>query len=303
MKIIRKTTPLLSFHWDSIQGYDKLLDTFLETILLFPRFTHPMMNASTVLLRCAPQLINYYNRLILSRTLVFNLPQVIGSFYKIQKWFFEFKETNRPLPNNFDLPYFCAALDVIIDSDHHQLLQKVIQLLYDVFDVFTGELRKTFVSEFILKKHFFPLFLHWDEIIRNYFQQFLLWKIVRIRSSNPNKKFDFPFTGTGYDSKYFPIDPDVEYNNDLAMLGKIQCYVQVVQDQLKASQSKTTLNIDFEENFDRNLESYIPRAIAEFQYLTGRYSAWEKSSDRDWKLIPLALLDTRKIIVSMKNVQ
>jgi len=94
-----------------------------------------------------------------------------------------------------------------------------------------------------------------------------------------------PFIGRDkYLNTFSFIDPEVELNNDLAMYGKIQCYIQVVQDQMKDPKGDT---------FEKNLEIYAPRAISEYQFFLSRYNAWE-TKDKEWRLLPLALLDAKR---------
>lgn len=102
----------------------------------------------------------------------------LAALGRLSVWLSEFKEIQRPLPHNFDVNYLIAALDVIIETDHHQLLNRLIQTLYDACDVFVGEVRRKLFADFLLKKHFYSLFLHWDEITRNYFHQFLIFKVL-----------------------------------------------------------------------------------------------------------------------------
>jgi len=289
--IVHTKSRVYRFQWEKIPGYRKIINAFLQMIQQTPRITIPIMDAAITMLHCNPILVNYYNRVILSRTMLYNVSQVLESLLQVQTWFHQFKKMNRPLPANFDLPYFCSALDAIISSDHHQLIQRVLQLLYDVSDIFTGDLRKIFFSEYLLKKYFFNLFLHWDEVSRNYFHQLLLWKFVRMKSSLVQGNLaEYPFIGKDKDNTFFHIDPEVEYNNDLLMFGKIQCYIHLLQ-----AQTQEGGDASF---FDRSLQIYVNRALSEFQYFVSRYSSWEKSDETDWKLLPLALLDGKRALPS-----
>jgi hypothetical protein len=202
--IVHTKSRVFRFQWEKIPGYRKIINAFLQMIQQTPRITIPIMDAAITMLHCNPILVNYYNRVILSRTMLYNVSQVLESLLQVQTWFHQYKKMNRPLPPNFDLPYFCSALDAIISSDHHQLIQRVLQLLYDVSDIFTGDLRKNFFSEYLLKKYFFNLFLHWDEVSRNYFHQLLLWKFVRMKSSLVQGNLaEYPFIGKEKDNTFF----------------------------------------------------------------------------------------------------
>jgi len=289
--IVYVVSPLSKFNWEKVHGYSHMIKAFLQVLQQIPKFTVPLMDAAMATLNCIPILINYYNRIIFSRTMIYNISQVLESVLQIQTFFHQFKKMNRPLPMNFDLPYFCSAFDAVINSDHHQLLQRFIQLVFDIADTFTGDLRKQFFSEYLLKKYFFILFLHWDEVSRNYFHQLLLWKFVRMKSSLVQGNLaEYPFIGKDKDNTFFHIDPEVEYNNDLLMFGKIQCYIHLLQ-----AQTQEGGDASF---FDKSLQIYVNRALSEFQYFVSRYSSWEKSDETDWKLVPLALLDGKRAIPS-----
>jgi len=286
--IVYEVSPLSKFNWEKVHGYSHMIKAFLQVLQQIPKFTVPLMDAAMATLNCIPILINYYNRIIFSRTMIYNISQVLESVLQIQTFFHQFKKMNRPLPMNFDLPYFCSALDAVIDSDHHQLIQRFLQLIFDISDIFTGELRKQFFVEYLLKKYFFNLFLHWDEVSRNYFHQLLLWKFVRMKSSLVQGNLEeYPFIGKEKDNTFSYIDPEVEYNNDLLMFGKIQCYIHLIHAQTKEG-TETAF-------FEKNLLIYVNRALSEFQFFVDRCSAWEKSDDKDWKLLPLSLLEGKRL--------
>jgi len=94
---------------------------------------------------------------------------------------------------------------------------------------------------------------------------------------------ELPFLGKA-EASY--LDPESELNNDHALHGKIQCYIQVVQDQLR--DKDMTLN-----SYSKSLEIYAPRAMSEYRFFLARYHSWE-DTDEEWKLVPLALLDQRR---------
>jgi len=101
---------------------------------------------------------------------------------------------------------------------------------------------------------------------------------------------EYPFIGKERDYTFSYIDPEVEYNNDLLMFGKIQCYIHLIQAQTKESTESTF--------FEKNLQIYVNRALSEFQYFVTRYSAWEKSDEKDWKVLPLSILDGKRVLAA-----
>jgi len=276
-------------NWRQLLGHRQFVDGFLYILQRMSRMTKPIFSASMAMLHCEPVLINYYLRIVFSRTVAYDFPQVAGTLVKVQAWLLEFKIMNRPLPPNFDWPYFCLALDAILSTDHHQLVNRTLQFLFESFDIFAGDVRRLFLSEFLLKKYFYKLFLHWDEITRNYFQQFLIFKAVRLKFSHLHGRrplyADVPIIGmdNGHNT-CMDLDPDIEVNNDYAMYGKIQCYIQVVQDQLQDSE----LNA-----YDKSLQIYARRSLLEYQFFMSKYRSWEVTRNDEWKLVPLALLDAK----------
>ena len=110
----------------------------------------------------------------------------------IEIWFRYLIDHQVPLPENFEAAYFAKALDIMFQTDHHQILTRALTMLYSIIEAFVGEARVTIVIDLLLHKYFFPLFLHWDASVRNCYHQLLLFKgthahrslLVSIRTSN-----------------------------------------------------------------------------------------------------------------------
>lgn len=107
-------------------------------------------------------------------------PDMLG---KLDAWFGEFDRMGKKLPPKFDAHYFCTGLERLIELDHHQLTARILSLLYQYCSVFEGAIREIVLSDFLLAKYFFHLFLHWDDVVRNYFHQLVAYRIVRIPRS------------------------------------------------------------------------------------------------------------------------
>jgi len=145
-----------------------------------------------------------------------------------------------------------------------------------------GDLRRQFFGEFLLKKYFFTLFLHWDEVTRNYFQQLLLFQVIRFKFSDLNDQQEIGFLSHNRKtSRNGAIFSDNEFAVDLAIFGKLLCYFKIIID----SASPTTPNTFF----DNSLKVYARKALMEFQFF--REKSEEVDSTKDWKLVPLMLLD------------
>ncbi len=94
----------------------------------------------TVLISCDPYLINYFMHLLLSKTNAYDVPAVIGNITTsltflfietlsvMDTWFMGVK--GEGLPDTFDIDFFCKAISIIISTDHHQLITKVLTLIF-----------------------------------------------------------------------------------------------------------------------------------------------------------------------------
>jgi len=106
---------------------------------------------------------------------------------KLDVWLGEFEKACKKVPPQFDAQYFCTGLERLIELDHHQLTARILSLLFQFCPIFDGSIREIVLSDFILTKYFFHLFLHWDDVVRNYFHQLLAYKFVRIPRSQLSK--------------------------------------------------------------------------------------------------------------------
>jgi len=143
-----------------------------------------------------------------------------------------------------------------------------------------GELRKSIFSEFLLKKYFFFFFLHWDEVTRNFFQQLLVFKVLRFR-------YSYLATETGLlnqqlISRTGELFAEQETAQDQATFGKILCYIQMIKDQVSQPNTLTF--------FPKNLEVYSRRSLAEWKYFKRKSDTF---TGTDWKLVPMALIEPR----------
>lgn len=79
----------------------------------------------------------------------------------LEAWLTELQRKH-PLPESFDMEFFCKGIGILLDSDHHQTVLRVLQVIYSSSDLFNGSLRYMLFGELLIKKMFFTLFLHWD---------------------------------------------------------------------------------------------------------------------------------------------
>jgi hypothetical protein len=105
-------------------------------------------------------------------------PLVLAALSKLDAWFSEFdSKLKRKLPVEFDVAYFCSGLEMLLLLDHHQLSARVVSFLYNYAHIFAGDNRIVVICDFLLNKFFYKLFLNWDDVVRNYFQQFIIFKV------------------------------------------------------------------------------------------------------------------------------
>lgn len=126
----------------------------------------------------------------------------------------QFRAEERPLPPVFDHRYLVDAFEVsspalsvllllikpsltayyqlILSTEHHQLLLKMLMFLYAYAAVFMGEARVALYNDFILDRHFYYFFLHWDINVRN------------VRHLTLSSAFCIPYLLAGYGAGLSP---------------------------------------------------------------------------------------------------
>jgi len=116
-------------------------------------------------------------------TNVFDIMSVMNTLSLVEAWMGILWQQKGALSPSFDVDFFCKGLDILFSTEHHQVILRVLQVIYTYAELFTGNSRQVLFGDFILDKHFFKLFLHWDPGVRNAFQQTLIFKMVRIKRS------------------------------------------------------------------------------------------------------------------------
>jgi hypothetical protein len=101
-----------------------------------------------------------------------------------ETWLRQLLDNRLVLPPNFDVEFFCRGVDVMIQSEHHQVISRCLTMLYNSAEVFMGEARRAVYIDLMLQRYFFRLFLHWDVNVRNTYHQLLAFK-VRTAQNTP----------------------------------------------------------------------------------------------------------------------
>jgi len=171
------------FDWTFVDGYTIFARHLVFHLLQNDSWSRPLLDASCALLLAQPSLINLYMKILFQRTNALHIPSVMDTLATLEIWFKHFISHKTHLPANFDCSYFASCLQILFNFDHHQIVNRVISVLYNNSDAFSGTARKGLFLDFLVKKNFFNLFLHWDDNIRNAFHQLLVFKACRVRRS------------------------------------------------------------------------------------------------------------------------
>lgn len=181
--MLSRTNELVGLKWYTVPGY-RQMEMTLQAIyhpILAQRMSMPLIDASRPLSRCNPEIVSWLVKWCFNQTNAHSTESINAMFSKLEMWFGELDRNLQRLPNSFDTDYFLLGLDAIINIDHHVILARMLSFLFTYAHLFRGRVRRAIIEEFIVKKHFFTIFLHWDDVVRNYYQQFLIYKTVRIR--------------------------------------------------------------------------------------------------------------------------
>jgi len=224
----------------------------------------------------------------LTKTNVYDIPAVIETLTYVDIWLRELADKNICLPNDFDCSLFCSAVDVMIDSEHHQLILRLLTLIYKYADIFCDELRRQLFIELLLKKHFFTLFLHWESTVRNAFQQLVVFKMMREKRSLLQKQGFFikelASQSIHHDKNNVPSYPSTTDEIDGMVFAKVESYIRMLQDQLRDREQHL---------YPSHLEVYVPKSMTEYSIYMSLYYQWESLPEKDAKapnLIPASML-------------
>lgn len=86
--------------------------------------------------------------------------------------------------DHFDVSFFCKGIDLLISSDHHFIVARTLVILYNHRHVFQGKAFEKIYEKTILEKHFYHLFLNWDDNVRCLFYQLILFKYLSCKKKD-----------------------------------------------------------------------------------------------------------------------
>ena len=169
--------------WSRFPGYGALAGRFVQLRATAPQralTSRQTFQAELALLTTDnPLVVNHLLHGRFGATSVAALSAVLETLSALDVWFAELGKSHFFLGDPFDMPYFCAGLDAILAYDHHVAVAKALQLVYTHSDRFVGRNRLALFGDLLLERHFFDLFLHWDDNVRMIFIQLLVFKMLR----------------------------------------------------------------------------------------------------------------------------
>jgi len=192
-----------SMQWQGIPGYKQFLASFIFAMKRQPRMGKALLDCSCSFLLTNPSLVNFYIMFAFSKTNVYDVLAVLGMSSRslslslslsllccadcrwlrsetvahLEVWLTTFEEWGMVLPPNFDYSFFCRGIDIMFQSEHHQVMHRALKIIYSFAEIFVGEARKALFIDLLLTKYFYQLFLHWDPNIRNAYHQLIAFKV------------------------------------------------------------------------------------------------------------------------------
>ena len=145
-----------------------------------PRALALLPRAELLLLAAGhPQPLNALVQLAYARTPVGETPAVVATLLAVDAWLADVAARGRLLAAPaFDADAFCRGLDVILQTDHHMILAKLLTMVHTYAPLFRGHARIALLSGLLLQRHFYHLFLHWNPNVRSIFIQVLVFKTL-----------------------------------------------------------------------------------------------------------------------------
>ncbi|GMF47287.1 unnamed protein product [Phytophthora fragariaefolia] len=197
--------------WIHLPGYTQVLMVFfLELKTQKSGWLPPTLYKLSCTMLSNPSLINPMTKFLLSSTSVHDVTAVIGAvellgvwMYMIRSWrvrlssyrlshlenndrwnFHQDDQYSIPagdevslLPPSFDFRFLCAALRILLDSEHTQVVLTTLEFLYNCWDCFPE--RHADKLRFELLRSFIRLFLHWHREVRSFFQTLIAFRAMK----------------------------------------------------------------------------------------------------------------------------
>lgn len=142
-----------------------------------------------------PALLSVLINVIMSKTQVHDVSEIDACLDLSSKWmeiyvewFNAMNKSRHPqspsvslLPPSFDFHFLKTVIDRLLDSEHNQILLKTFEFLHVQWDLFSEIQCDIFRYLLIKKKRMYKFFLHWSQIVREFYQILLLYRVLRPR--------------------------------------------------------------------------------------------------------------------------
>ncbi|TMW65778.1 hypothetical protein Poli38472_008420 [Pythium oligandrum] len=197
--------------WIHLPGYSQVLKVFfVELKTQKSGWLPPTLYKLSCTMLSNPGLINPMTKFLLSSTSVHDVTAVIGAvellgvwMYMIRSWrvrlssyrlshlenndrwnFHQDDQYSIPagdevalLPPSFDFRFLCAALRILLASEHTQVVLTTIEFLYNCWDCFPE--RHADKLRFELLQSFTRLFLHWHREVRHFYHILIAFRAMK----------------------------------------------------------------------------------------------------------------------------
>ncbi|ETW02352.1 hypothetical protein H310_05887 [Aphanomyces invadans] len=199
--------------WVHLPGYAQVLKVFfLELKGQKSGWLPPTLYKLSCTMLCNPTIINPMTKFLLSSTNVHEVPAVIGAvellgvwMYMIRSWrvrlgsyrlshlenndrwnFHQDAQYSIPagdevslLPPTFDFRFLTSALQILLESEHTQILLTTLEFLYNTWDCFPERHADKLRYELAQPDTFMKLFLHWHSEVRHFFHTLIAYRAMK----------------------------------------------------------------------------------------------------------------------------
>jgi len=168
-------------HFGLVPGYWTLVTAVLERVSRrkAAAYTHTMAQCIADLLQNR-SLLAFFAQALLLTTDAFDCASVDKSLNLLDEWFLIVApDMADPLPGNMCFDTLFDALNILLQSNHFQVLLKTLTFIYMHVGRVYGALRAKLCG-LLLEKHFSALFLHWNPEVRLMFHRILVFRLNRL---------------------------------------------------------------------------------------------------------------------------
>ena len=167
--------------WPLVPGFETLALAFVYHMSTLQTYHKSVLDCADQLLRATPSVLSAYVHMTFTKTRAHEPMHILSTLSYVERWLGQLRLIAETVPDSFDIDFFLLGLERIIETDHHQVLMVLLTFLYKQADLFEHTARRQLFGNFVLRKHFYELFLHWDTAVRTTFLQLLLFRLVRVR--------------------------------------------------------------------------------------------------------------------------